>query len=422
MLRELVVQSWANLARNRTRSLLTMLGIVWGIVAVAVLMAYGSGFRALMLRGFDAFGKSVVVVWPGQTSEQAGGERAGRPVRVEKEDKEQILAEATMVKTVSLESIRYLGISYGPRLVNAAIRGVDPPYGEMRSEVADEGRWISPEDLLERRRVVFLGGRLARKLFSGRPAVGETVRISGVRFAVVGVGATKIQLSSYFAQDDESAFIPYTAAGDIWNTRYATVLVFSPLIPSLEGHARRQVRAAIAKRQRFSASDKRAMMMIGRQEFRPIIDGIVVGLQGLLLFIGTLTLTIGGVGVANIMPAAGGGRAAAAHPGPVPGRGPRPHDGRGRDRDRPRLGAHPAHRHRADVRAPVRGRDRTGRSAPHPLAHRRPDVDPHPARRGQPRRPRPRPQGLALRPRRGFAVRVVILSPLPWATGEGSLR
>jgi putative ABC transport system permease protein len=301
MLRELIVQSWVNLQRNRTRSFLTMLGIVWGIVAVAVLMAYGSGFRALMLRGFDAFGKSVVVVWPGQTSEQAGGERAGRRVRVEKEDKEQILAEATMVKTVSLESVRWRPISYGPRVVNTAIRGVDPPYGEMRSEVAAEGRWISPEDLLERRRVVFLGGRLREKLFSGRPAVGETVRISGVRFTVIGTMARKIQLSNYFSSDDESGFIPYPAAGDLWNTRYADVLVFSPLIPSLEGQARRQVRAAIAKRQRFSASDERAMIMIGRQEFRPIIDGIVVGLQGLLLFIGTLTLTIGGVGVANIM-------------------------------------------------------------------------------------------------------------------------
>ncbi len=206
-----------------------------------------------------------------------------------------------MVKAVSLESVRRLAISYGPRVVNTVIRGVDPPYGEMRSEVADEGRWISPEDSLERRRVVFLGGRLRKKLFSGRPAVGETVRISGVRFSVIGTMANKIQLSSYFESDDESAFIPYTAAGDLWDTRYANVLVFSPLVPSLEGHARRQVRAAIAKRQRFSASDERAMIMIGRQEFRPIIDGIVVGLQGLLLFIGTLTLTIGGVGVANIM-------------------------------------------------------------------------------------------------------------------------
>ena len=67
----------ATCARNRTRSLLTMLGIVWGIVAVTVLLAYGSGFRAILTHAFDAFGKSAVVAWPGQTSEQAGGERAG---------------------------------------------------------------------------------------------------------------------------------------------------------------------------------------------------------------------------------------------------------------------------------------------------------------------------------------------------------
>ena len=301
MLRDLIAQSWANLRRNRTRSLLTMLGIVWGIVAVAVLTAYGQGFRALMLRGFDAFGKSAVVCFPGQTSAQAGGERAGRKVVFEKEDKELIRAEATMVKALSLETMRTRPIAYGARTRDTAIRGVEPPYGEIRNEVAAEGRWISPEDLLERRRVVFLGGRLRERLFSGRPAVGETVRISGVRFTVIGTMARKIQLTSYFRTDEESAFIPYTAAGDLWNTRYADVLVFSPVTPSLERQARRQVRAAVAKRQRFSASDERTMMMLGREQFRPIIDGLTVGLQGLLLFIGTLTLTIGGVGVANIM-------------------------------------------------------------------------------------------------------------------------
>ena len=131
--------------------------------------------------------------------------------------------------------------------------------------------------------------------------MGETVRIAGVRFTVVGTMARKIQLSSYFTSDDESAFIPHSAAGDLWDTRYASVLVFSPVAPSLERQARAQVQATIAKRQRFSPTDRRAFMMIGRQEFQPILDGITVGLQGLLLFIGTLTLTIGGVGVANIM-------------------------------------------------------------------------------------------------------------------------
>jgi putative ABC transport system permease protein len=131
--------------------------------------------------------------------------------------------------------------------------------------------------------------------------VGETVRISGVRFTVIGTMSRKIQLSSYFNMDEESAFIPYSSAGDLWSTRYADVLVFSPVLPSLEHQARLQVRAAVAKRQRFNPGDERTMMMIGREQFRPIIDGLTIGLQGLLLFIGTLTLTIGGVGVANIM-------------------------------------------------------------------------------------------------------------------------
>ena len=140
MLGEVVALAWDALKRNRTRSALTMLGIVWGIVAVAVLMAYGSGFRGTLLRAFYAFGQSAVVAWPGQTSEQAGGERAGRPVRIEKEDLEAVRAEATMVKLASLETVNWLSISYGDRLANTAIRGVYPEYGEIRNEVPGDGR------------------------------------------------------------------------------------------------------------------------------------------------------------------------------------------------------------------------------------------------------------------------------------------
>ena len=301
MLGELISQSWTNLSRNRTRSLLTMLGIVWGIVAVALLMSYGGGFRAALVRAFNAFGKSAVVIWPGQTSEQAGGERAGRRVRLDETDREAILEEATLVKHVSLETVRWLNISYNERMANTAIRGVYPEYGELRNEVPEEGRWISPEDFVQRRRVAFLGSRLRKKLFAGRPAIGETVRIDGVRFTVIGSMAAKLQMSNYFTSDDECAFIPYTSAGDMWNTRYASVMVFGALNPTLEAKAIKQVRQTIGKKQRFSATDERALQMFGREEFRPIIDGITIGLQVLLVFIGTLTLGIGGVGVANIM-------------------------------------------------------------------------------------------------------------------------
>ncbi len=301
MLKEILRQAWDALKRNPLRSLLTMLGIVWGIVAVTLLIAYANSFRSVLVTAFDAFGKSAVICWPGQTSEQAGGERAGKRVVFEKEDVELIRAEATLVKQMSLETVRWLPITYGERLVQTAIRGVYPVYGEIRNEVASDGRWISSEDLLERRRVVFLGGRLREKLFGGRPAVGEAVRIGGVSFVVTGVMDRKLNFSGYFTSDDESAWIPYSAAGDIWNTRYASVLVFAPVALQFEKKGMEQVRAAVAKRQRFSLTDERSIQMFGREEFRPIIDGITIGLEVLLTFIGALTLGIGGVGLMNIM-------------------------------------------------------------------------------------------------------------------------
>jgi putative ABC transport system permease protein len=302
MLTEIIREAWVALKRNYTRTLLTMLGIVWGIATVTLLIAYGNSFRSILVGGFDAFGKSVVIVWPQQTSEQPGGQRAGKKVLLEQADLDMVKANASLVKYACLETVRRPGIAYQDRLVGtAAIRGVCPEYGEMRNEVPSEGRWISASDEMERRRVCFLGGRIREQLFSGRPAVGENLEIAGVRFEVIGVMQRKIQLSNYFSSDDESVWIPYSTAGDLWNTRYAAVMVFAPVAPQFEKKAMAQVLAAIATRQSFSPTDPKALQMFGRDEFRPVIDAITIGLEVLLTFVGALTLGIGGVGVMNIM-------------------------------------------------------------------------------------------------------------------------
>jgi len=301
MIREVFGQALDSLRRQPLRSGLTMLGVVWGIVAVTILIAYGKGFRGVLLRGFEAFGKSVVICWPAQTSQQVGGQRAGKKVLIEKEDVALVRARATLVKYACRETVRWLPISHGSRFANTAIRGVCPAYGEMRSENPSSGRWISPEDMAERRRVVFLGARLRQKLFANQPAVGQMVRIGNVRFTVIGTMNRKIQLSNYFTSDDESAWIPYPTASEMWDTRYASVMVFEPVAPQFEGKARQQVLAIFAERQRFSPTDKKAFMMFGTEELRPIIDGLTIGLEVLLTFIGALTLGIGGVGVMNIM-------------------------------------------------------------------------------------------------------------------------
>jgi len=301
MFTEIFKQAWTALGRNPVRSFLTMSGISWGIVAVTLLLSYGAGFRSVLMYTFEVFGKGAVIAWPGTTSEQAGGERAGKPVRFEAEDAEWVKAQSPLIRRVTRETVKFQGVSYGERLKDSAVRGVFPEYGDMRNEIPSDGRWISPEDIAERRRVVFLGAELRKKLFSGEPAVGETVRIKGVAFTVIGSMDMKFSDSCYFNCDDSSAFIPYTAAGDLWDTKYASVLVWDPIAPGFEAAAMTQFRTAIANRQHFSPSDKRAITMFGREEFKPIMEGITIGIEALLFLIGAMTLGIGGVGVMNIM-------------------------------------------------------------------------------------------------------------------------
>jgi putative ABC transport system permease protein len=301
MILETFGQVWSALMRNPVRSLLTMSGITWGIVAVTLLLAYGSGFRSVLIYTFEVFGKGAVVCWPGTTSEQAGGERAGKAVRFEQEDADWVKAQSALVKQVTLETVRFKTISHEQRLSTTAVRGVYPEYGEMRNEMPMEGRWISAEDIAERHRVAFMGALLRKKLFSGTPAISQPIRIDGVSFTVIGSMDTKFSDSGYFTSDDESLFIPYTAAADLWDAKYASVMLFEPVAPVFEAPAMQQVRAAVASRQRFSTNDQRAITIFGREQFRPIYDGITLGIEALLFFVGAMTLGIGGVGVMNIM-------------------------------------------------------------------------------------------------------------------------
>jgi putative ABC transport system permease protein len=291
----------AGLVRNRVRAGLSMLGISWGIVSVVVLLAYGEGFNQAILRGFQgAFGDGVSIMFPGQTSLQAGGERAGRPIRLRLSDAE-ILDELGLIKDWSPEYMQDVPVEWGTKLASYRARGVAPSYGTMRTQPASAGRFIDEEDLRLQRRVVFLGSTVALKLFGNIPPVGETVRIKGMAFEVIGVQKEKVQLSNYGRPDKESVFIPYTTAGQLWNTEFINVLVYQAVDPTLDARATRQVKEALGKRLRFNPADERALNVFGSAESQQIVGGIVLGLKLVLTFIGVLTLAIGGVGVMNIM-------------------------------------------------------------------------------------------------------------------------
>jgi putative ABC transport system permease protein len=290
------------LYHHRFRAALSMLGISWGIISVVTLLAYGNGLRSALDTGFrGAFSEGTVVAFPGQTSLQAGGERAGKRVRVTLGDVLD-MGELPLVKNISPEFMQEFPILYGNRQSSHLVRGVAASYGVMRSETAQPGgRFLDDEDVRLRRRVAFIGSEVQRKLFGGVPPAGETIRIRGQRFEVIGVGQDKVQLSSYNRPDRYCLFVPWTTMSGLADTRYVGTFVWQAVSPVLEIKATGQVREFLATRYRYDATDTRAVNMFGSAQTARISSGIVGGLKIVLTFIGVLTLAIGGVGIMNIM-------------------------------------------------------------------------------------------------------------------------
>jgi putative ABC transport system permease protein len=290
------------LYHHRFRAALSMLGISWGIISVVTLLAYGNGLRGALDTGFrGAFSEGTVVAFPGQTSLQAGGERAGKRVRVTPGDVVD-MGELPLVKNISPEFMQEFPILYGNRQSSHLVRGVAASYGVMRSETAQPGgRFLDDEDVRLRRRVAFIGSEVQRKLFGGAPPAGETIRIRGQRFEVIGVGQDKVQLSNYNRPDRYCVFVPWTTMSGLADTRYVGTFVWQAVSPVLEIKATGQVREFLATRYRYDAADTRAVNMFGSAQTARISSGIVGGLKIVLTFIGVLTLAIGGVGIMNIM-------------------------------------------------------------------------------------------------------------------------
>jgi putative ABC transport system permease protein len=298
---EICREAMIGLVRNRVRAGLSMLGISWGIVSVVMLLAYGEGFNQALLTGFKgAFGDGVTVMFPGQTSMQAGGERAGKRIRFKIADAEAV-GELPLVKQWSPEFWSDLPVSWGVKQGSYLVRAVAPAYGTMRSERVAAGRFFDAEDVRLQRRVAFIGSEAARKIFGSIPPVGQTIRIKGMAFEIIGLQREKVQLSNYQRPDKYCIFIPYTTAGQLWNTEYLNTLVYQAMDPTLDTKVSAQVKDVLAKRLRFDAKDERATRQFGSAEAQQITAGIVMGLKLVLGFIGVLTLAIGGVGVMNIM-------------------------------------------------------------------------------------------------------------------------
>lgn len=300
-LRELMQQSWIALLRNRMRSTLTMMGIAWGVVSVVLLLAFGEGLGGTIISAVSNMGNNVIVIWPGQTSMQAGGQRAGRPIHYEYDDVQAIRDEVPIIKAVSAESVSDFGFKTGTRVVSIQTRGIEAPYPAMRKLVVEEGRAIEPSEFAAGKPVAILGHGAAKRLFQGAPAAGQTVLVQGRSIEIVGVMGIKIQDSMYEGPDDEEAFIPYQFFNELKDAKDPQMILIQPITKELHIEALAAARTVLARRHHFDPKDTKATPEWDTVDSGKMLQAFTIGLEALLGIIGALTLGVGGVGVMNIM-------------------------------------------------------------------------------------------------------------------------
>jgi putative ABC transport system permease protein len=301
MIRHIFSEALNALGHYRLRSLLTMLSIVWGVTSLMLLLSYGQGFDQALTKAFLQIGKDLVVVFPGQTSLQAGGERSGRRVLLELADVKAIQEGVPTIEAVSPEVRRFWPVTYNDRTRDYGVSGVYACFERIRSATLATGRYLSEDDVLHRRRVAVIGENVRHELFSGVPPLGSEIKIKGIRFTVVGLLEKKTQISNYSAPDDMTVFVPFTTLSGVTDTRYLDDVVLLPASNLFRDRIVADVRSALARVHNFNVNDTRAVEIIEWNKFLAIVANVSFGLKVLLTIIGTLTLSIGAIGVINIM-------------------------------------------------------------------------------------------------------------------------
>jgi putative ABC transport system permease protein len=300
MVRDLLEQAYSALRHNRRRSTLTMLGMAWGIATVVILLAFGTGFSRAIDLIFSSWGTDVIGAFPGRTSLQVGGAKAGTEVRLKLADVDYVRNEVPMIKGVTpIFDRQGTTIQHDTRtFTNLFLTGVFPVYQRIRGFSVTSGRGLEDQDQMEHARVAVIGDEAKRRLFSGQEAIGQNIRINGVSFQVIGIYEHKVQGGDQ--NDNTIVVIPFSAMSDLYDTQYITGLFMD-----YEGEDHQQlarvVRGVLAGHHNFRPDDRRAVFIADFKQDFDQFTIVTTALKVLLAFIGALTLGIGGIGLMNIM-------------------------------------------------------------------------------------------------------------------------
>jgi putative ABC transport system permease protein len=323
---ELLSQTWTNLMAHKLRSFLTMFGIIWGVISIVLLSALSTGFQQGNMRVLKELGKNIIIIRNGRTSTQAGGERAGKLVRLEIGDVHALKAKARLLQHVTPELMRG-GVS-AKSAFNAAstqMSGVWPIYQDIRTIEVDRGRLISEQDNAEARRVVVIGHQMYKQLFADRDAMGQQIQLNGIPYTVIGRVRKKEQDSNYTGPDNNRLFMPYETmrkdfpmtGGNVTPDHISTIIaapyegVAEELNRIVEregkinfekiGPVEQEILSIIAPRHNFDPKDREALSMWNTALETVFFNKMISSMREFFIAVSIITLALGGIGVMNIM-------------------------------------------------------------------------------------------------------------------------
>ena len=301
-LKEVFRQMVRDVRSEKLRTFLTVFGIVWGTVAISLMLAFGTGLHTQLIKSTAGLGDRIVIGWPGLTSIPYEGLGKGRRIRITEDDIATVRPSVPGLRAISSEYSTNMKLVYGTKTISVDVSGVSPEFGSMRNLIPQEGgRFINPVDMDNQRRVAFLGEKLATDVFGGSPAVGKSVLINQSPFTIIGILIKKDQDSSYSGPDAGKMWIPSTTYRALTGEKRVNNFVFQADSSGDTKKIIEGVSAAFGKRLRFDAKDKEALSMWDTTEQFQFFDIFMLAFNGFLGVVGVLTLIVGGIGVSNIM-------------------------------------------------------------------------------------------------------------------------
>ncbi len=323
-MREAITQAIDNLRANRLRSVLTMFGILWGVIAVVVLSATGEGFQRGNQAVLEELGKNIAIVWGGRTTKQAGGARAGRQIYLTLDDARAIAADSPLAAVVSPE-IQRGGLQVKSRYNAAAlsVHGIEPQYQDIRTIDIERGRVFGWPDEQQVRRVAIIGADAWQQLFGAREGLGEQVQINGFPYTVVGKIRKKEQDSNYSGPDNDKVFVPFAAMArdfprpgvppgtlsqiivapraEVVAGLEAVLTARTGRISDIDWPLERDVRRVLAGRHAFEPDDRDALSVWDTSLESLMFGRMIDTMRQFFSIVGVITLALGGIGVMNIM-------------------------------------------------------------------------------------------------------------------------